>query len=203
MYGNFEGFPENNTALCGLVNFDDTCWPAHLCYNTGKTTFGAGDKLCFENCWFSMCFFVKKLQDASEEGPWKSGRLCRRHLHGCGRWAGKLPARRITGLKVKLEYTLSKTNSELFAPEIELQPSIFRCYCWWFRNPVNSPVEVGSLSHHLQGFIHPRWCRISSINSMLVSGRLPCHCAGDGGWGFIMPWLLRRGAHHQCSKHLS
>ena len=28
-----------------------------------------------------------------------------------------------------------------------------------------SPVEVGSLSHYLQGFIHPRWCRISSINS--------------------------------------
>ena len=24
-----------------------------------------------------------------------------------------------------------------------------------------SPVEVGSLSHYLQGFIHPRWCRIS------------------------------------------
>ena len=29
------------------------------------------------------------------------------------------------------------------------------------RNPVNSPVEVGSLSHHLQGFIW--WWRISSI----------------------------------------
>ena len=29
------------------------------------------------------------------------------------------------------------------------------------RNP--APVEVGSLSHYLQGFIHPRWCRISSI----------------------------------------
>ena len=28
-------------------------------------------------------------------------------------------------------------------------------YCWWFRTPVNSPVEVGSLSHYLQGFIHP------------------------------------------------
>ena len=28
-------------------------------------------------------------------------------------------------------------------------------YCWWFRNPV--PVEVGSLSHYLQGFIRPRW----------------------------------------------
>ena len=25
-------------------------------------------------------------------------------------------------------------------------------YGWWFRNPVNSPVEVGSLSHYLQGF---------------------------------------------------
>ncbi len=31
------------------------------------------------------------------------------------------------------------------------------------RNP--APVEVGSLSHSLQGFIHPRWCRFSSINS--------------------------------------
>ena len=29
-----------------------------------------------------------------------------------------------------------------------------------------SPVEVGSLSHYLHGFIHPIWCRISSINSM-------------------------------------
>ena len=28
--------------------------------------------------------------------------------------------------------------------------------------------EVGSLSHHLQGFIHPNWCRMSSINSMLL-----------------------------------
>ena len=25
---------------------------------------------------------------------------------------------------------------------------------------------IGSLSHYLQGFIHPRWCRIPSINSM-------------------------------------
>ena len=26
---------------------------------------------------------------------------------------------------------------------------------------------IGSLSHYLQGFIHPRWCRISSINSII------------------------------------
>ena len=25
---------------------------------------------------------------------------------------------------------------------------------------------IGSLSHYLQGFIHPWWCRISAINSM-------------------------------------
>ena len=32
------------------------------------------------------------------------------------------------------------------------------------RNP--APVEVGSFSHYLQGFIPLRWCRISSINSI-------------------------------------
>ena len=31
---------------------------------------------------------------------------------------------------------------------------VFFCqrFCWWFRNPANSPVEVGGLSHYLQGF---------------------------------------------------
>ena len=36
------------------------------------------------------------------------------------------------------------------------------------RNPARKPVEVGSLNHYLQGFIHSRWCRISSINSITV-----------------------------------
>ena len=27
---------------------------------------------------------------------------------------------------------------------------------------------IGSVSHDFQGFIHPRWCRISSINSMCI-----------------------------------
>ena len=31
------------------------------------------------------------------------------------------------------------------------------------RNP--APVEVGSLSRYLQGFIRPSWCRISCINN--------------------------------------
>ena len=32
------------------------------------------------------------------------------------------------------------------------------------RNPTNQLMS--SLSHYLWGFIHPRWCRISSINSI-------------------------------------
>ena len=30
---------------------------------------------------------------------------------------------------------------------------------------------IGSLSHNLQDFIHPRWCRISSINSTTCEKR--------------------------------
>ena len=44
-------------------------------------------------------------------------------------------------------------------------------WCWWDtvdgQNP--APVEVGSLPHYLPGFNHPRWCRISSINSITSS----------------------------------
>ena len=40
------------------------------------------------------------------------------------------------------------------------------------RNP--APVEVGSLSTYLQGFIHPRWCRISSINRTNTVFNLSC-----------------------------
>ena len=47
------------------------------------------------------------------------------------------------------------------------------------RNP--APVEVGSLSHYLQGFIYPRWCRISSINSMTCNW--PCMTSRD-----LDPW---------------
>ena len=35
------------------------------------------------------------------------------------------------------------------------------------RIPVNSPVEVGGLSHYLQGFMHPKWCRFSEPSTVL------------------------------------
>ena len=44
------------------------------------------------------------------------------------------------------------------------------------QNPVNSPVEVGSLSHYSQGFVHPRWWTPDfwTINSIHPSNRLGC-----------------------------
>jgi len=48
---------------------------------------------------------------------------------------------------------------------------VYRCVPKMYSNTVDgseirrSPVEVGSLSHYLQGFMHSRWWRISSINS--------------------------------------
>ena len=37
-------------------------------------------------------------------------------------------------------------------------------YCWWFRNPANQLRLVV----YLQGFVHLRWCRISSINGSSI-----------------------------------
>ena len=79
-------------------------------------------------------------------------------------------------------------------------------YCWWFRNP--APVEVGSLSHYLQGFIHPRWCKISSINSIAkfsAKCREKYSIHTNGAFGIVrnynyFPWKLlvdgcRKGIH--------
>ena len=62
-------------------------------------------------------------------------------------------------------------------------PLLFVMLMWcWYRKPSSqthaSPVLIlfmeeilhqliGSLSHFSQGFIHPKWCRILSINSMI------------------------------------
>ena len=39
------------------------------------------------------------------------------------------------------------------------------------RNPARKPVEVGRLSHDLQGCIHPRWCRISCFVAVLLDAK--------------------------------
>ena len=92
----------------------------------------------------------------------------------------------------------SKKNSR-FAPENMVLGS------WWVlggqasfqgatvdgRNP--APVEVGSSSHYLQGFIHPRWCRISSINRMLVWGK--------GIFFFSCSFFLEKPTWHNLNIH--
>ena len=51
-----------------------------------------------------------------------------------------------------------------------------RWYFWWFRNPANQ--FIGSLSHYLQGFIHPRWLfgisEPSRVSSQIVVHRMEC-----------------------------
>ena len=63
-----------------------------------------------------------------------------------------------------------------------------QCYCWWKKS--GWPVEVGSLSHCLQSFLHPRWCRISAIHNRTLkfqktwqpcTGVLKTVLAGRGG----------------------
>ena len=44
-------------------------------------------------------------------------------------------------------------------PQVDVSPTVDG------RNPANQLID--SFSHDLEGFIHPRWCRISSINSII------------------------------------
>ena len=44
---------------------------------------------------------------------------------------------------------------------------------------------IGSSSHYLQGFLHPRWCRISSIKSMMILGQ---EMTGSASF-FVLSWL--------------
>ena len=62
-----------------------------------------------------------------------------------------------------------------YTPTVKLvfQASIFRCYCWWFRNPKELPGMVIKPCKYWDKFpTDLNWCRIYSINSMLVSWRV-------------------------------
>ena len=80
---------------------------------------------------------------------------------------------------------------------------------------------IRSLSHYLKGFIHPRWCRISSINrinpyslySYAVTGFRNNHAKIDWNWSFygdflseFETWVFQmplvqylKNAQHVCS----
>ena len=69
----------------------------------------------------------------------------------------------------------------------------------WLHNPGPKPQStlvkeilhqlIGSLSHYLQCFIHPRWCRISSINSIM-------NCPPKSS-----VWMDRETMFHYVSLH--
>ena len=62
-----------------------------------------------------------------------------------------------------IEFHLSMGSTSSQAPgfhpkHIDMFQMWIQTYSWWFRNPVNSPVELGSLSTIIyRDFIHPRW----------------------------------------------
>ena len=74
---------------------------------------------------------------------------------------------------------------------VAMKPSKVEHWLFWLEkerpavdgwNP--APVEVGSLSHHLEGFLHPRWLfGISSINS--INGFFPGSIWITGLWSVI------------------
>ena len=57
------------------------------------------------------------------------------------------------------------------------------------------PVEVGSLSRYLQCFIHPRWCRISSINSNYCPYH-PCQAIFTHIWLILMVNVVYKHTIH-------
>ena len=60
----------------------------------------------------------------------------------------------------------------------------------WFRNP--APVEVGSVSHHLQGFIHARYLGLSFQSTNWLSWWLVWGPPGALGW--FNPWTINSQA---------
>ena len=63
-------------------------------------------------------------------------------------------------------------NMGRYDPTLGLEPAFMvwlHCNHTVDGSEILHQFEVGSLSHYSQGFIHPKWCRISSINSMVPS----------------------------------
>ena len=71
-------------------------------------------------------------------------------------------------------------------------------YCWW-KNSCTT-WYIGSLSHYLQGFIHPRWFGISEPSTVLVfsRGRLEVEVIGGRKswvWTTLLGGDIQPGFH--------
>ena len=90
--------------------------------------------------------------------------------------------------------------------------SELNCFCWTKLRLMEEILHqlIRRIHHYLQGFIHPRWCRISSINSMSPNNPLTpnvcCFSAQENNKPMIHKnhprtiWLCNSGG---CLEHPS
>ena len=95
------------------------------------------------------------------------------------------------------DFSLARTNW------VGLAERWMKGCCWMLWDASDSvdgwnpaPVEVGSFCHYWQGFIAPRWCRISSINSRVVLVLCEAAFGSWKTWVFSRIWMYN-------SKHLN
>ena len=118
-----------------------------------------------------------------------------------------LPRKRTHGMNPEKTWVSISSNNFLGGPLVRSQ-SIFHgllerkkiwkgeTCCWWFRNPAFTSWYY-KISLYLQGFILVMWCRISYINSIVMSRlkfwKMRCSI-NRKGWSCIMRmyWSWRR-----------
>ena len=64
---------------------------------------------------------------------------------------------------------------------------------------------IGGLSHYLQGFIHPRWCKISAINSTISTESIRKTYQVILGvlWPFCSPCVIQLASEDKLSISIS
>ena len=62
-------------------------------------------------------------------------------------------------------------------------------YCWWLISGVHQ--LIWRISHYLQVFVHSGWCKISSINSVILCFTWTCMRQEN-------PWTSQKHPFHRC-----
>ena len=115
----------------------------------------------------------------------------------CLIWVSRGESLKLTGLPWKL-VDLENYSLITFRFKVSFASSVVLLLMEDIRK---SPVEVGSLSHYLQGFKHPRWCRIFYINSFILPFKLSSYvfwvCSNCGAFAWHSSNKQRSPSHHE------
>ena len=76
----------------------------------------------------------------------------------------RIPSRTNIFLTSETPYGMTMSHSD----DYKIQRKLFLCALMILLMSEILHQFIGSLSHDLQGFVHPRWCRISAINSITL-----------------------------------